>query len=119
MSNKCASLTTVKLLLNSIISTPGARFSCIDIKNMYYGAPMDKYEYMKVKLSEIPIDVIQHYKLDNLAHTDGYVYMEICKGMLKLKQAGKNANDQLVKHLDKYRYRPCPITNYVVYYICN
>ena len=109
-STKCASLTTAKLLLNSTISTPGARFGCIDIKNMYYGTPMDEYEYMKVKLSEIPSDVIKYYKLDNLAHTDGYVYMEIRKGMPGLKQAGRIANDRLVKHLDKYGYRPCHVT---------
>ena len=36
-TTKCASLTTAKLLVNSTISTPGARFGCIDIKNMYYG----------------------------------------------------------------------------------
>ena len=109
-ATKCASLTTAKLILNSTVSTPGARFGCIDIKNMYYGTPMKEYEYMKVKLSEIPDDVIQHYKLNTLAHTDGYVYMEIRKGMPGLKQAGKIANDRLMKHLDKYGYRPCPIT---------
>ena len=31
----CASLTTAKFLLNSTISTPGARFMTIDIKNFY------------------------------------------------------------------------------------
>ena len=89
------------------MSTPGVRFGCIDIKNMYYGKPMKEYNYMKVKMNEIPIDVIKHYNLNSLVHTDGYVYMEIRKGMPGLKQAGKNANNRLNNHLVKYGYRPC------------
>ena len=42
---------------------------------------MKEYEYMKVKLKEILQDVINHYKLNSITHTDGYVYMEIRKGM--------------------------------------
>ena len=36
----CASLTTTKCLLNSTISTPGARFITLDIKGFYYGTAM-------------------------------------------------------------------------------
>ena len=108
-TTQCASLTTAKLLMNSTISTPGARFGCIDIKNMYYGTPMDTYEYMKIKYDEIPPDVVAHYRLNEIVH-NGYVYMEIQKGMPGLKQAGKIANDRLTKHLDKYGYQPCPHT---------
>ena len=50
---------------------------------------MKEFEYMKIKFSEIPPDVATHYKLQNLVHTDGYVYIEIQKGMPGLKQAGK------------------------------
>ena len=34
-STQCASLTTTKLLLNSTISTPDARFGAFDLKNFY------------------------------------------------------------------------------------
>ena len=37
-------LLTVKLLLNSTISTPGARFVTIDIKYFYLMTPMARYE---------------------------------------------------------------------------
>ena len=47
----CASLTTTKCLLNSTISTPGARFMTLDIKDFYYGTAMAQYEYMKLTLS--------------------------------------------------------------------
>ena len=36
----CARLTTTKFLLNSTISTPGARFMTLDIKDFYYGTAM-------------------------------------------------------------------------------
>ena len=109
-ATQCASLTTAKILINSTISTPGARFGCLDIKNMYYGTPMTEYEYMKILYSEIPNDVIKHYNLHHLVHKDGYVYIEIQKGMPGLKQAGKIASDRLREHLSKYGYFPCKRT---------
>jgi hypothetical protein len=39
-------LLTVKFLINSMISTPGARFFIMDIKNVYLCTPMTRYEYM-------------------------------------------------------------------------
>jgi hypothetical protein len=39
-----ADLLTVKLLFNSVISTPQAKFMCIDIKDFYLCTPMECYE---------------------------------------------------------------------------
>ena len=72
-----ANLLETKLLINSTISTPGAQFDCLDIKDMYYKTPMTEYEYMKIVYSEIPYNVIKHYNLHHLVHTNGYVYREI------------------------------------------
>lgn len=109
-ATQCASLTTTKLLINNTISTPGARFDCLDIKNMYYGTPMREFEYMKIRFSKIPADVTTHYRLKEIVHTNGYVYIEIQKGMPVLKQAGRIANKRLTEHLAKYGYFPCPRT---------
>ena len=49
-----AELLTIKLLLNSVISTPGAKFTTIDINNFYLNTPMDRYEYMRMKLEIFP-----------------------------------------------------------------
>ena len=65
---------------------------------------------MKILYSKIPDDVIEHYKLHHLVHTDGYVYIEIQKGMPGLKQAGKIAYDRIREHLSKYGYFPCERT---------
>ena len=58
-----ASLTTTKCILNRKISTPGARFITIDIKNFYYNTPMGRYEYMKISLAILPEEIIAQYNL--------------------------------------------------------
>jgi hypothetical protein len=40
-----ADLLTVKLLLNSVISTPNAKFMTLDLKDFYLMTPMKRYEY--------------------------------------------------------------------------
>jgi hypothetical protein len=62
-----ANLLTVKLLLNSIISTPNAKFMTMDIKDFYLNIPMTRYEYMRLRLADMPKDVIVHYKLNKIA----------------------------------------------------
>ena len=57
-------LLTVKLLLNSAISTPNAKFITIDIKYFYLNTPMARSEYMRLKLRDLPENVISHYNLE-------------------------------------------------------
>jgi hypothetical protein len=40
VSTPITDLSTVKLLLNSVISTPDARFATFDLKDFYLGTPM-------------------------------------------------------------------------------
>ena len=80
--------------MNSTISTPVARFITLDLKNFYYNTPMGRYEYMKISLAIFPVEIIAQYKLLQLA-SNGWVYLEILKGMPGLKQAGRIANDRL------------------------
>ncbi len=41
-----ADLLTIKILINSIISTAGAKFMTMDIKDFYLNTPMARYNYM-------------------------------------------------------------------------
>jgi hypothetical protein len=104
-TTQCASLTTIKCLINSTLSTPDAKFMVLDIKNVYYGTPMERYEYMKLPLALIPVEIVKQYNLLDLAH-DGSDYIEIRKGMPGLKQAGPIASDRLTAHLAKSGYAP-------------
>ena len=61
----------VKLLENSVISTKGVKFMSIDIKNFYLNKPMSRYEYMRLKISDLPQDFIYEYKLQNKETKDG------------------------------------------------
>jgi hypothetical protein len=63
----------------------------MDIKNYYLGTPLPPFEYMKILLSRFPEEIIQKYNLNALS-VDGWVYIEIIKGMYGLKQAGLLAN---------------------------
>ena len=83
-----AKILTIKLLLNSVISTPGAKFMTINISNFYLNTPMDRYEYMRMKLKMFPDDVIEEYNLCDKVEPNGYVYIEVRKGMYGLPQAG-------------------------------
>ncbi len=47
LSTRTADLTTLKLMWNSVLSTAGAKYMCLDIKNFYLTAPLDRFKYMK------------------------------------------------------------------------
>jgi hypothetical protein len=91
-----AFLLDTKLTLNSVISTPGARFLTTDIKDYFLNNPMERYEYMKIRLQWIPQEIVDQYNLMSIVNNDGYVYVEIGKGMYGLKQAACIAYDCLV-----------------------
>eukprot|EP00804_Cyclotella_cryptica_P026336 CCRYP_007671-RA/>CCRYP_007671-RA protein AED:0.18 eAED:0.21 QI:0/0/0/1/0/0.33/3/0/1086 len=105
-----ADMLTTKILLNSVISTKGARFMTIDIKDFYLNTPMVRPEYMRLKLSDIPDHIIKLYKLDKLVTTDGYVYVLIQKEMYGLPQAGIIAQQLLEKRLALKGCRQSSIT---------
>ncbi len=48
-----------------------------------------------MKLSDIPANIIEHYKLNEVATPDGYVYCKIQKGIYGLPQVGIIAQDLL------------------------
>jgi len=99
-----ADLLTVKLLINSIISTDGAKFMMMEIKDFYLNTPMARYEYMRLRIANMPDNVIEHYNLRDKATLDGYIYYEIQKGMYGLPQAGIITQQLLEEHLKKHGY---------------
>ena len=90
-------LLTVPLLLNSVISTPNAKFMTIDIKYFYLNTPMARSKYMRLKLSDLPENVISHYNLEEKVTTDSWVYIEITRGMYGLPHAGLISQQLLEK----------------------
>jgi hypothetical protein len=112
LSIKTAGLTTVKTMLNSVISTPNGRLMTGDIEDFYLETPMEAkyYAYMHIPVSVIPDSMMTEYKLAPLIHK-GLVYVKIRKGMYGLPQSGRLANDRLIKLLAPHGYHaPVPIT---------
>jgi len=106
-----ASLLELKILLNSVISTPGARFPSIDIKDFFLCTPISTYEYIKIPFRWMPEEIRSQYNLYSLVDDNGYVYCEVRKGMYGLKQAARLAYDNLVTNLEPdgyYPVRECP-----------
>ena len=59
---------------------------------------MEQFEYMKLKLSNLPKDFIKEYDLTPKVDQNGYVSVEIRRRMYRLTQAGLLAQ-QLIKKL--------------------
>ena len=76
-----------------------------DIKDFYLNTEMEHYEYMRLPIALLPQEIIDQYHLQDKVH-NGYVYVEIRKGMYGLPQAGIIANKKLKLHLAKHGYHP-------------
>ena len=62
---------------------------------------MTCFKYMRLKLIDFPDNVVRHYKLANKVTKDGYVYVEIRRGMYGLPQAGLIAQKLPEQRLNK------------------
>jgi hypothetical protein len=59
---------------------------------------------MRLKLSDMLEDVIEHYKLRDIATPDRYIYCEIRQGMYGLPRAGLIAQELMAKMLKEHGY---------------
>jgi hypothetical protein len=109
-STRTAGLTTAKILINRVISTPNAKLLVIYINIFYLNTPLGRFEYMVINLASLPRETIEKYDLAKLAQ-DGKVYIEIQKGMYGLPQAGILANELLQRNLTQDGYRPMTHTH--------
>ena len=71
-----------------------------DIKDFYLNKPMDRFEYMKLKISDLPKDFFTLYNLVSKVDKNGFVYLEIRRGMYGLPQAGIPSQQLLEKQLN-------------------
>ena len=82
----------------------------IDIKDFYLNTPMDRNEYMRLKLSDLPEDFAKEYDLASKVTKDGYVYLKIRRGMYGLPHAGLIAQQLLETRLNKEGYHQSELT---------
>jgi hypothetical protein len=94
----------IKIFLNSVISTKGAKFANAYLANFYLMTPLKRPKYAKIKLSDIPEEVIKEYKLHQYVTPDGWVYIKVIRGTYGLPQAGSLGHDLLKHQLNKEGY---------------
>jgi hypothetical protein len=102
-------MVTVKLHLISVISTKGAHYCTINLKDFYLNTPMARPKYMHMKLKDIPPKFFKIYDLKKIAAPDGTIYVKIQKGMYGLPQAGILAQNLLEEQLNTSEAAPCPL----------
>ncbi len=107
LTTRTADIVSAKIMWNSVVSTPGAKFGGANINNMYLETPLDQYEYMQMPLSLFPNNIIVRYNL-LVKVLNSFVYMEIRRGMYDLPQAGIIANKLLKKCLACHGYFEVP-----------
>jgi hypothetical protein len=93
-SVRTADIDTAKIHWNSVISTPNAKYMCLDIKTFYLTAALEYFEYMKIPLELFPEWTQEQYNIKELA-LEGWVYIEMIRAVWGLPQAGILANKRL------------------------
>ena len=94
-TTRTADLTTCKLHMNGVVSTPGARFAGGDVKDFYLNTPLKKKIYGKMKAKYIPEETIKKHNLKQYIEDDGWIHFKIGKGIYGIPEAGRLSNDLL------------------------
>ena len=79
--------------------------SC-DLKDCFSNPLMSRAEYMRIHSKYFRPDIRDQYKIEGLIAVDGYVYINIIKGMYGLKQASIIAYNPLILHMEPHGYYP-------------
>ncbi len=100
-----ADMTLFKVILNIRISMKGAQMMTIDLANFYLNTPMPRHKFMRLKIADIPEEIIKQFNLRAIVKEDGFVYCNICKGMHGLPQSWIIVQELLKEQLARVRYR--------------
>jgi hypothetical protein len=89
-----------------MLSTPGAKYMCLDIKNFYLSVPLDQFEYMRIPFTLFLPWIIDQYALKDKV-LNRHIYLEMHRAVWGLPQAGILANKLLKKRLAPHGYYEC------------
>ncbi len=102
-SARIADLDMAKLHWNSVMSTKGAKYMCLDVKKIYLSAILEYFKYMRMPLELFPIWIQEQYNLKVLVYK-GFVHLDMQKAVWGLPQAGILANKCLRCKLAPFGY---------------
>ena len=92
MATSTVEMLVAKILFNSVVSIPGARFVTMDISNLYLMTPLTRPEFIRIDLQYIPEEMTNEYKLKDIATTNRFIYIRADKGMYGLHQVSLLTN---------------------------
>lgn len=106
VSARTAEMDVVKILLQSTVSDH-ANWMTADIKDFYLMTPLERPEYIRIPLRQLPQAIIDRYSLQSFIHNDAILF-QVNKGMYGLPQAGLLAQQRLEQHLGEHGYTQVP-----------
>ena len=65
---------------------------------------MGRSRYMRIHIRLITPDITVHFNLNVLVYQDGWIYMEIIRGVYGITQVGILANNLIQQHLRNHGY---------------
>ena len=114
---KTAEMAAVKILLQSVVSD-GAKWMSLDLTDFYIMHDLERKEYVRIRLSEIPPEIMDEYDLHQYVH-HGCVIFQVNKALFGLPQAGLISQQQLEVRLAAAGYVQCKHTPCVFRHVSN
>ena len=104
-----AGMTTVKILLNHVISDEDSVFATADVDDYYLmTGNLETPVYMRMQLADIPPQSMEHFGLTQyIRPTDTSVLVRVTGGIYGLPEAGRLAQQKLLPHLASHGYTEC------------
>jgi len=115
-SSPVATWGQIKTLINSYISTPGAKICTADIKDFYLKSKLTDPAYFQIHIDKLPQDIIDEFNLRGLVNKKGMLLAKVTGGMYGHPQAGLFAYKELRAHLALHGFTsqettPCVFAN--------
>ena len=102
-----ASMSTIKIHLNEVVSDPTAHYMTADAVDYYLWARLDRPEYMSIDVKYIPTDIFERYQLAQYVY-NGRVYVQVDGCLYGLPQAGLLAEKKMKGILLAAGFVECP-----------
>ena len=98
-------LELVKIIISSVMSRRNSCFVFFDLKNLYLQTPMEKSEYVRIKLSYIPQEFIEEYNLTQSVQNGGFIliFYEVAMGYRSQSDSPMTCYAQVLRRQDTTR----------------
>jgi hypothetical protein len=111
-SSPVADIAAVKMLLHSVVSDrrnhgTDTRFATLDLTDFYLGSSLDRPEYVRIPIKDVPEETIEREGLRRFINGD-FILFQVDGSMYGHPVSGRIANRDLVAHLKEHSYNQDP-----------